>query len=302
MGKRLQLRLTTACNNHCVHCTLQDIRDLRLPDRPIHDIYKWLDWGRAKHHCDEVVLLRGEATIRPDIGRVCRYAQRLGYSLVQVQSNGRRFADPSFTAYMARCGMTDAEVDLYGSDATLHDTLARTPGAFEQTLRGWDNLLAQNLTVRVNIPLLSANLSSLTSMIYLVSAAGIRDIQLHFVRPVSGSGLAHLTTLNHIRLPVFSALALGSTLGLRITTEAIPFCVLGTNREHATDADSPAHFAASTVVVDLHRTVTDLNELRAEYRQTPAICTTCRWVESCPKTWTSYVELHGEEELRPESL
>lgn len=300
MGNRLQLRLTTRCNNGCVHCTLQDVRRLVPSDRSLEKAVAWLVWCRRQYHCDELVLLRGEVTLRSELPTICRQARRSGYTLVQVQSNGRRFADRNFARQMVRHGLTDAEVDLYGPNAEIHDAIAQTPGAFEQTAQGLSNLLELGVGVRINIPLLAVNTPYLCGMVSYLCELGVRDIQFNFVRPTRFTSPKVLTTLSEVRLPLYDALALGRALGSRVTTEAIPFCILGSYRGHASDANSSDSADSRTVVVDLHRTVVESQVLRSEYRAGTTICAECRWFQTCPKTWSAYVKLWGGVEFEPE--
>ena len=63
VGKRFHLRLGTLCNNRCVHCSIADLSG--LPDRDTQSCVQELTRGRELG-CDELVLMRGEPTIRPD--------------------------------------------------------------------------------------------------------------------------------------------------------------------------------------------------------------------------------------------
>ena len=80
------LRLGSTCNNRCEHCLLREVA--ALPERTTAEALAEIRRGREAGH-DVLVLLRGEATLRPDLGEVVRAARASGYREVRVQTNGR---------------------------------------------------------------------------------------------------------------------------------------------------------------------------------------------------------------------
>lgn len=99
----------------------------------------------------------GEPTLHADalIGLLehCKHvAPELSLHLL---TNGRRFADPSFTRRYAAVGITDimAGIPVYAPEPGLHDYIVQAPGAFDDTIHGILNLasLGQAVEIRVVI-------------------------------------------------------------------------------------------------------------------------------------------------------
>ena len=60
--------------------------------------------------------------------------------LVQTVTNGRMFQYPAFLGTAADNGLDEITFSLHGHTAKLHEGLTRTPGSFDQTVGGIDNM------------------------------------------------------------------------------------------------------------------------------------------------------------------
>lgn len=295
-GMRLHLRLGTRCNNRCLHCTVADIT--QYPDRDTESALAELKRGR-RMGCHELVLMRGEPTIRPDILTLVSAARKLGYRHIQLQTNGRVLSYEPTLSKLLRAGVSFFEVSLYGDSPELHDRIARTEGALMQTLGGLRNLLASGTPLLVNIPVMAMNFERLPEMVSLLANLGVARLQASFVRPVRVSerwNLEVLARLSMVSELVRQAGALASDFGLVMETEGIPICHLGDHMTPGRDAeeDWDRH-----VISDLHIRHDGLARHRASMRPNPAACAPCVHRGSCPTTWADYLTLFGDGELFP---
>jgi len=269
-------------------------------DRSTQALLLSLDEGRAAH-CDEVVFLRGEPTIHPDIETLIAEAKARGYSLIQLQSNGRMFAIPGFAEKLVEQGMTHVEVSLYGHTPSVHDTIAAVPGAFEQTCAGIRRLTGLGMITHLNIPLVRANEDSLTEIVILAADLGAMRLQFNFQRPIpvqEGGKPESGTRLHRIKKPLHLALDKAHQLGVTCTTEGIPFCILESFSSLASDGWEKNKMPLFRID-DFQRVTEDLDSLRQQYRTPAAVCSPCAEVSRCPITWSEYLEQYGAEELRP---
>jgi His-Xaa-Ser system radical SAM maturase HxsC len=147
------LLLTEQCDNYCLMCS--------QPPRERAD--SWL-FGRAKQvvsllprSASSLGLTGGEPTLHADalldlLGH-CR--DTAPWVQLHLLSNGRRFADASFTRRYARIGHPGlmAGIPVYAPEAGLHDYVVQAEGAFEETIHGILNLaaLGQRVEIRVVI-------------------------------------------------------------------------------------------------------------------------------------------------------
>jgi MoaA/NifB/PqqE/SkfB family radical SAM enzyme len=294
---RLMLRLSTRCNSACAHCTVADLpsREDRRPQEALAELVE----GR-KRGCDELVIMRGEPTLWAELPALARAARKVGYRLVQIQTNGRMLSYAAYLDRLVAAGVDFFEVSLFGAVAETNDAIARDPGAFEQTVTGLRLLAARpQLGHLVTIPILAANLGELVAMVELVATLGLRRVQLNFTRPVQVDGRWRtelLARLDEAGPSIRAALHRARELGLESSTEAVPLCQLDPEQRSA--AETAQQFV-DVAVVDLHRRHASFADHHREVRPLAPACSSCAVAEICPTTWAAYQQLFGTDELRP---
>ena len=130
--RRLDLKIGFACNNRCRFCVQGDKRhEVAEPDRETleRELHTGLD------HADGVVFTGGEPTLRKDLPQLVALAHELGYSPIQIQTNGRTLASRRYCKELVDAGATEFSPALHGHHPALHDWLTRAPGSFFQTTR-----------------------------------------------------------------------------------------------------------------------------------------------------------------------
>lgn len=303
--RRLLLRLNVTCNSGCAHCTMGDLTG--LAERTTEDAMRELQSAR-RDGATEVVFMRGEPTLRPDLTRLAAYARHLGYEHVQLQTNGRLLVYEPLLDRLLAAGVTFFEVSLFGADTATHDAISQTPGALEQTVGGLKHLASRNAGHLVTIQIVKANLRQLSEMVRLVASLGLRNIQLNFTRPVltpDGWTTPLLPRLSEASPHIREAIAIARQLGLDAQTEAVPLCHLSpedSSPEGLARAGA-AHETATAFedfrVVDLHTQAPSMKVLRQEMRPVAPECEACRVKDVCPRTWEAYQTLHGTAEFEP---
>jgi carbamoyltransferase len=296
-GRRLMLRVATRCDLACGHCTMRDHRRWGT-DPAASDIVRSLVAGREAG-CDALVLMRGEPTLRPERLRIVERARRMGYREVQVQTHGGTFADRSLVAALVAAGLTAAEVQLLGADAATHDAAAGKAGSFQDTLRGLQNALAEGLAVFVTVPVLRVNALTLPRVVALLHKIGVGRVQFTFPRPVERPDGVPTDALLRLSTAAWAAnrgARAAQKLGLQVSTEGFPLCVLDAWLHGTPDAteDFGRHR-----IDDMGQVHDDVGRVRGAMRPDAPPCRGCARVASCPKTWGLYTEMFGTSELRP---
>lgn len=295
-GGRLMIRLTTQCNSSCAHCTVADIA--HHPDKPAREALEEITAGR-KRGCTELVFMRGEPTLRPDLLALARRARGMGYELVQVQTNGRKLAQPTFLKKLLAAGVNYFEVSLFGHVEALHDLIDGNPGAFKECATGIRNLARTHSNFLVTIPVIKRNFLVLPQITRRAAKLGATRIQFNFSRPVEANGgwnVAPLVSLTEASPWIRLAMREAVGLGLEATTEAVPLCHLD---ESSWKGAEIAEDFSRHQVSDLHRTEESMEKHRESSRPSPAICSDCRMVATCPTTWAAYQMLNGTDEFHP---
>lgn len=297
-GRRLSLRLTTSCDHTCVHCTLRD--HFSHGEASQEQALRSLAEGR-RAGCDELVIMRGEATLRDDAPRLISRARRMGYRYVQVQTHGATLADPRWLGKLREAGVDAFEVQLLAPDAPLHDRLAGKDGAFRATVAGLQHALRSGATVWVTAPVLRRNALHLPRLAALVAKLGLSRLQLQFPRPVEladGVPTDELLSLSRAAAAVERVTAYALKLGLTVSTEGFPLCLLPTALHGTPDA---AEDFTRHRVDDLGVVHDEFHSVRQRMRPDMAPCAPCALRARCPRTWSGYLELVGSGELRTQA-
>ncbi len=294
-GRRLLLRLTARDDCDPAHAPIADIA--HLPDRSFADAVRALAAGR-KAAASELVIMRGEATVRPDLPGLLGRARAMGYGFIQIQTSGRSLARAGTRALLLP--LIDAfEITVFAADEATHDALTLRPGSLRETLAGARAAVTAGREVVLLVPVVRRNLSRLIPVAALAAKLGVRRVQFCFPRPVEtaegvqGDALARLSdAAPRIR----EALRAAAAAGLAASTEGVPFCHLDAEQRSGPDsAEQWARFC----VDDLHRIEESLGPARSGSRPEAPACRGCGVRDSCPRTWALYLALFGSSELTP---
>lgn len=127
------------------------VEKLKVGNPREEQVKKVIDSVKAN---DILSLTGGEPTIRKEFFKFLRYAARKDPEMnVAIVSNGRMFSYKEFVDKMLKTGLKNLKfcIALYGHNQKLHDAITRTPGSFEQTIKGIKNLLERNLYVELRV-------------------------------------------------------------------------------------------------------------------------------------------------------
>jgi len=146
--------------------------------------------------------------------------------VIQVQSNGRRFANIDFCKEMISAGVNQFNPALHGHNSKIHDYLTQTEGAFNQTVKGIINLKILNQKVITNSVITQTNYRHLPQLALLLVKLKVDQIQFAFVHAV-GNAWKNFDTVVPRKLLVApyvkKALNISINSGVVAMTEAIPY-------------------------------------------------------------------------------
>jgi len=153
----LFFHILTKCNLNCRHCYINPEQhgDSVLP---IETIKKWMDAFSERSRATNIVFLGGEPTLHPDLAPAVKYARKLGFGSITIDTNGYLWHD-----ILGR--LTPDDVDYFsfsldGATPQTNDRL-RGEGSFDICLDG----IRRAQKIGFN-----------TSMIYTVSRANIHEL------------------------------------------------------------------------------------------------------------------------------
>jgi MoaA/NifB/PqqE/SkfB family radical SAM enzyme len=244
------------------------------------------------------VLTGGEPMLHKQLLRIVVAARRMGYYPVQIQTNGRLFAYPEMLQAYLRAGATEFSPSLHGSTAEMHEALTRAAGSWSQSVAGIRNLVQAGCTVVTNSVVVRRNVQDVPALVKLLADLGVYQAQLAYVHPV-GTALELfddvVPRLPDVVEPVRQARDIAKAAGMRLVTEALPYCFLRGMEELAVEDEIPA-----TTVVDLAGQVANYSSWRvAEGKSHGPPCEKCVVKHRCEGPWREYPEKFGWDEFAP---
>ena len=295
--KRADLKVGFSCNNHCFFCVQGKKRE-QYPDKTTAQIKK--EMRSAIKDCQGIVLTGGEPTIRKDIFELAGYAKKLGFKVIQIQSNGRMFAYRSFCEKIIKAGANEFSPALHGHIAPLHEYLTGAPGSFAQVVGGIKNLKALGQTVITNTVITKSNYRHLPQIAKLLVSLGVDQYQFAFVHPL-GSAAKNLNSIvPRMRLIepfVKKGLDVGIKAGKTVMTEAIPYCFMSGYEDYVAERIIP-----DSKIYDYKKVIEDFTEARRnEGKSKDSQCLKCRYDKICEGPWREYPQNFGWSEFKPVS-
>lgn len=293
--RRLDLKVGFSCSNDCLFCVVADKRS--LTDKMTFEIERELSdsYDEGKR---EVVFTGGEVTIRKDVLHLVRYARRLGFREIQIQTNGRRFSCQDFTKKMQRAGMNTLAPSIHGSTARTHDGLTRSPGSWRQTIIGIHHAKRIGLKIMTNTVITKQNYRQLPQIGKLLTRLKVNQFQFAFVHIMGNAEkfwrrvVPRLSnTVDYIK----KGLDIGIRARIPVMVEAVPLCHLENYEQYASE-----FFIPPTQVKSLDHTIENFHDVRRNHAKKKfGLCARCKWETSCEGPWKEYPALFGTKEFAP---
>jgi MoaA/NifB/PqqE/SkfB family radical SAM enzyme len=179
--KRNWVRLTFACNDHCIFCLDSNTHNGEMRDR--EEVRQQIIEGR-RNGATRLILSGGEPTIHPNYVDFIRLGRQAGYRKIQTVTNGRLF---SYGDFLTRCldtGLSEITFSVHGPNSKVHDALVGTKGAFEEEMKGLRGALADGRPiVNIDVVVNRGNVKQLPEMLRLFTEMGVREFDLLQVVP-----------------------------------------------------------------------------------------------------------------------
>ncbi|MBL6976209.1 MAG: radical SAM protein [Deltaproteobacteria bacterium] len=221
--KRQWVRLTRACNNHCLFCLDSGAQTGRVV--PLDEVRRKIRQGRDEG-ATRLILSGGEPTIHPDYLDLIRFGVETGYTWVQTVTNGRMFRYRRFAETAAANGLREATFSMHGHTAELYDRLVDREGAFVEALAGLRRLQGLGLIISVDIVLNAVNLPHLREIMEFYIDLGVMEFDLLHMIPFGRGFDEHRGELfaddDLIGRELGRALELATIPGLYIWTNRLP--------------------------------------------------------------------------------
>ena len=146
----LQMDITQACTERCIHCYIPEYNPVFLP---FEQVRKVIDEFRAMGGLT-LTLSGGECMMHPDFDRIVRYAREKDL-IVGVLSN-LTLCDEAKVRLLREAEAT-VQVSLYSMNPETHDAITRSPGSWAKTKAAIEKIRAAQIPCRISCPTMKPN-------------------------------------------------------------------------------------------------------------------------------------------------
>ena len=165
-----------ACNLKCMHC----YESAGKPDK------NELNTEKAMRVIDIladagvliIAFSGGEPTVRHDILKLIKYAS-MGGMYVAMATNGLALASMDKVRELKNAGLRFAQISLDGIDPNTHDSFRGVKGAFEKTVQGIKNCVAEKLCVEIATTGTRFNYKEIPDIIDFADELGVNWFMLY---------------------------------------------------------------------------------------------------------------------------
>jgi len=301
---RIDLKVGYSCNDACIHCVVDDFRDIlretgRLQDKSTEEILAELADARARG--DVVVVTGGEPTIRRDLREILRYARELGFEIV-MQSNGRGFKDPELVADCARMGGISYCIALHGPGPEVHDRVTTRPGSYAETVQGIANLVRSGQEVTGKVVLSKWNYAVLPETISRLIELGVRHVSIAFPHAQGRARKLWDEVVPRYRDVVpylHQAIDRLQAAGGSADSETLLFCHMEGYEHTITEIGQQLEEYVEINQYGSDRGAENWCNIRLQIKEKFAQCPACRFFQVCEGPWNEYSQFFGGEEFVP---
>lgn len=169
---RMDLALTYACDNDCLHCYVARPRD--YPTLSLEE------WKQVIDRCWEVgiphvTFTGGEATLYPHLRELIEHAEDVGL-VTGLLTNGRRLADRAYLDGLLEAGLDHVQITLESHDPEVHDRMVNAEGAWKETVAGIRNCVDADVYLMTNTTLTDLNAPGVEETIDFLAGLGVRTV------------------------------------------------------------------------------------------------------------------------------
>ncbi|MFH2044924.1 MAG: radical SAM protein [Pseudomonadota bacterium] len=157
--------ILTNCNLNCLHCYINKKQHGNIT-LSIDTIKAWLDAFAVKSKIANVVFLGGEPTLHPDLSQAVKYAKKIGYKSVTVDTNGYLFNE--FLSKIEPKDIDYISFSLDGATSTTNDKI-RGKGSYDRCISGIKSSVSKGFNTSLIYTVSSANIDELAKMEPLLS-------------------------------------------------------------------------------------------------------------------------------------
>lgn len=165
---RVVLHVGYSCNLRCRFCYyIEDLEKGRVKDWTLESLQHRLSLARRLGKT-AVDLTGGEPSIRKDIFELISFARSIGYTDINMITNGLKLNDPIFCSQLVQAGLNDILFSIHSPIEEEHDYLTRVQGSHRKIFQAMNNMQKLGIRGRVNSVISNINYKSIPQLFDLL--------------------------------------------------------------------------------------------------------------------------------------
>jgi len=144
-----QIDLTNRCNMRCPVCFANAGVTGRVYQPDYDEVVRQLGVLRELHPtpCTAIQFTGGEPTVHPDFLRIVAKARRMGFTHIQIATNGIKLADSSFAHSAAQAGLHTLYLQFDGVGEDAYTQTRAWPGIWAKKLQTIENCRREDMKI-----------------------------------------------------------------------------------------------------------------------------------------------------------
>ncbi|MDR1038188.1 MAG: radical SAM protein [Deltaproteobacteria bacterium] len=305
----VDLKLGLSCNNRCVHCIMEPIReDLesreRLLDTTARDLVRIIS-ELPSRGVTSLTLTGGEPTVRRDFFEILDAALRTDLDVL-VQTNGRLISSGRGSLEALHRRDVTFVVAVHAPGATLHDRVTRVEGNFGQTVESVEALLELGFPVCGKTVLSRLNLDALGGTIEFMERMGVPEAVVAYphAEEFPPEALEKVLPRYEDLGRVMRSLPECRGLLRRTTWETVPYCVMPGPNFYRNSQDlgfisQGLHDEKVVIEMTMTGQRVEWERCRKAIKAKPESCRKCLLDYVCEGVWAESLEYLGGGALVP---
>lgn len=319
-AERVHVLTGAVCNNNCIFCMEED-RETRevVNSRTDAELVAWI--LEQNKGAEELCFTSGEPTTNPELAHWASMAKQAGVPRISIMTNARALSSGAYLKSLVKAGIRRYYVSIHGHTARLHDSLVRTPGAFEQTVSGIRKVAMLSrfgVELHTSTVITKRNLPHIAEIYAFLRGLGVQQVVFN-VMQANGRANTHFERI----FPRYSEIAAMAKGFLDACPERpaqaffvdIPLCTTTElpdfNRgyvesykhyeppEGGHDTVLPAELEGSPEGPEGDLVAVRRSDLDTALRVKRSECSECRYDGVCEGVWTNYLRRYGWDEMEP---
>ena len=300
------LRLGTVCNQNCIFCFNKFMKSYELSIEEAKEAVSSLSEIQKEY----IIFSGGEPTLYQKLPELISYAKNLGFKIIGIQTNGLKLEDCKCLKTLADEGLNYVYISIHSSNPDVSNEITGVNGGFYKTLKALRNALDLGLYVETNYVINSKNYKDILSFVKLIGSFSERIIiEFSYALPLDNKeeDKKFLPRLSDIKPFLVEALDYCSSNGIkfRISSCSIPYCFCGNHLEGCVELKHMTGIKNRKETVPDYEHIPGMSSERrganlwSTKRKKVVACEDCALSEVCNGIWRGYLEIYGEEEIKP---